>query len=60
MATKEKIPEYMLKPFHVCHKNGDVIAGFDTLKDAQEDVDRRNTRAESFGVPTRYVAGEKK
>jgi len=50
----EKTAEYLLKPFRVIHNNGDVIDGFNTLADAQENAQDRNDRAKTMGLSCVY------
>ena len=54
--AKETTAEYLLKPFRVNHTNGDCVAGFDTLSDAEENAAGRNAKAKELGISGRYVA----
>lgn len=59
MPMKEKVPEYLLKPYRVVHTSGHVCGGFDDKKSADEDAAGRNTRAAVLGIKARYKAVEK-
>jgi len=52
----DKIREYMVLSFRVVHNNGDVIAGFTTLDDAEADAIERNEKAKTLGLACKYAA----
>ena len=57
--AKEDAKAYLLKPFRVVHKNGDVVAGFDALPDAEEDATERDARAKDLDINPGYKAAKR-
>lgn len=45
-----------LRPFHTVTTNGGFVAGHGTEAQAQEDANRRNSKAEALELVTRYDA----